>query len=81
MSPTSKYNLVVDRSDALVVKLDEEGDALDSLRLDWQNDAGKDGEPYRSLRSFSNNEEGWYGAYVRVLTPAGSEASPESSPR
>jgi hypothetical protein len=73
VSPTSKYNLVVDRSDALVVKLDEDGSALDSLRLDWQNDAGKDGEPYRSLRSFSNNEEGWYGAYVRVLTPAGSE--------
>ena len=73
VSPTSKYNLVVDRSDSLVVKLDAEGSALNSLRMDWQNDADQGGEPYRSLRSFSNNEEGWYGAYVRVLTPAGSE--------
>lgn len=73
VAPTSKYNLVVDRADSLVVKLDENGDALDSLRLDWQNDAGKSGEPYRSLRSFSNNEAGWYGSYLRILAPADSE--------
>ncbi len=73
VSPTSKYNLVVDRSDSLVVKLDENGDALNSLRLDWDNRAGSAGEPYASLRSFSNNEEGWYGAYLRVLVPEGAE--------
>ncbi len=73
VSPTSKYNLVIDRADSLVVKLDEDGNALNSLRLDWQNDAGKKGELYRSLRSFSNNEDGWYGSYVRVLTPADSD--------
>jgi hypothetical protein len=73
VSPTSKYNLVIDRSDSLVVQLDEEGDALNSLRMDWQNDAGQPGEPYRSLRGFSNNEEGYYGSYVRVLVPDGAE--------
>lgn len=73
MAPTSKYNLVVDRTDSLVVRLDEEGDALNSLRLDWQNDAGKPGEPYRSIREFSVNKEGWYGSYVRVLAPSQSE--------
>ena len=50
MAPTSKYNLVVDRSDSLTVKVDEDGDALNSLRMDWQNRAGERGEPYRSLR-------------------------------
>jgi hypothetical protein len=73
MAPTSKYNLVVDRSDSLVVRLDDAGDALSSLRLDWQNDAGKPGEPYRSLRSFSENPDGWYGSFVRLLAPADSE--------
>jgi hypothetical protein len=73
VAPTSKYNLVVDRSDSLVVKLGEDGAALDSLRLDWQNHAGDDGELYQQLRSFSQNEQGWYGAYVRVLVPTGSE--------
>lgn len=73
MAPTSKYNLVVDRSDSLVVKLSEGGDALDSLRLDWRNDAGKKGEPYQSLREFSNNQDGAYGAYVKVMVPNGSE--------
>jgi hypothetical protein len=72
VAPTSKYNLVVDRADSLVVKLGRDGDAANSLRMDWQNDAGEDGEPYESLRSFSINEEGWYGSYVRVLAPAGS---------
>jgi hypothetical protein len=72
MAPTSKYNLVVDRSDSLVVKVDAEGDAIDSLRLDWQNRAAEAGEPFESLREFSQNREGWYGAYVRVLVPDGS---------
>jgi Protein of unknown function (DUF4012) len=73
MAPTSKYNLVVDRSDSLAVKVGEDGNALNSLRLDWDNRAAERGEPYRSLREFSQNTDGWYGAYVRVLAPDGSE--------
>ena len=73
VSPTSKYNLVVDRADSLVVTIDETGDAVSSLRMDWDNRAGSRGEPYASLREFSNNEDGWYGSYVRVLVPAGAE--------
>jgi hypothetical protein len=73
MAPTSKYNLVVDRSASLVAKIGDEGDALNSLRLDWHNRAGAPGEPYRSLREFSNNQDGWYGAYLRLLVPQGSE--------
>jgi hypothetical protein len=73
VSPTSKYNLVIDRADSLSVQLDGEGSAVNILRMDWQNDAGRPGEPYRSLRGFSNNEEGYYGSYVRVLVPDGAE--------
>jgi hypothetical protein len=73
VAPTSKYNLVVDRSDSLVVRLAEDGAALSSLRLDWRNDAGKRGEPYRALRAFSQNTDGWYGSFVRLLAPADSE--------
>jgi hypothetical protein len=73
VAPTSKYNLVVDRADTLVVRVDEDGDAVNKLRLDWDNRAGEVGEPYDSLREFSINQLGWYGAYVRVLTPADSE--------
>jgi hypothetical protein len=73
MAPTSKYNLVVDREASLVSKIAADGSALDSLRLDWRNDAGEAGEPYASLREFSNNEEGWYGAYLRLLVPQGSD--------
>jgi hypothetical protein len=73
VAPTSKYNLVIERSSSLVVKLDEAGDALSSVRLDWQNDAGRPGEPYVSLREFSFNQEGLYGAYVRLLVPRESE--------
>jgi hypothetical protein len=73
VAPTSKYNLVVDRADSLVVTLARDGDALESLRLDWQNRGGEPGEPYASLRRFSNNPEGWYGSYLRVLVPPRSE--------
>jgi Protein of unknown function (DUF4012) len=70
MAPTSKYNLVVDRSDSVVIDIDEEGDAVSSLRMDWQNHAGEEGEPFASLRRYSVNQEGWYGAYVRVIIPS-----------
>jgi Protein of unknown function (DUF4012) len=73
MAPTSKYNLVVDREASFVAKLDDSGGSLDSLRLDWQNDAGEPGQPYAALRDFSNNEDGWYGAYLRLLVPSGSQ--------
>jgi len=73
VAPTSKYNLVVDRTDSLSVTLDDAGTATNQLRLDWQNNAGEPGEPYASLREFSISEEGWYGAYLRVLTPDGSK--------
>jgi hypothetical protein len=73
VAPTSKYNLVVDRSDSLIVRLDEEGDARSKLSLEWQNKAASDGEPYVSLRDYSNNRQGWYGAYLRVLTPVESQ--------
>ena len=73
VAPTSKYNIAIDRSDSLVVQLDEKGNALNSLRLDWENRAGDEGEPYQTLREASENEDGWYGAYTRILTPAGSE--------
>ena len=73
VAPTSKYNLVVQRKASLVVDLAEDGKAVDSLRLDWQNDAGKRGKQYDFLRRYSNNQDGWYGAYVRTLVPMGSE--------
>lgn len=82
MAPTSKYNLVVDRQGSFVAKLDESGNSLDSLRLDWQNDAAEPGQPFDSLRAFSTNQDGWYGAYLRLLVPAESElvtASGEAS--
>jgi hypothetical protein len=73
VAPTSKYNLVVDRAASMVVKLDDTGDALNSIRLDWDNRADEPGEPFESLRDYSNNEEGWYGAYLRLLVPTESE--------
>ncbi len=73
VAPTSKYNLVIDRSDSLVVKLDSEGNAVNSVRLDWQNDALREGEEFEAIRSFSESEIGWYGGYIRTLVPEGSE--------
>jgi hypothetical protein len=73
VAPTSKYNLAVKRSDALQVQVDPAGDAHVHLRMDWQNYTQKEGEPYASIRSYSTSTAGFYGAYVRVLTPANSE--------
>jgi Protein of unknown function (DUF4012) len=72
VAPTSKYNLVVTRSDALRVTLSADGDAQETLHLAWQNDALAPGEPYASIRSYSTSQDGYYGAYVRVLTPRSS---------
>lgn len=40
--------------------------------MDWQNGSMKPGEPYASIRSYSTSQVGYYGTYVRVLTPAAS---------
>jgi hypothetical protein len=71
VAPSSKYNLVVARASTLDVALGEDGSASSTLRLDWRNDAGKEGEPYEFLRSASINHKGVYGTWVRVLVPAG----------
>jgi hypothetical protein len=73
VAPTSKYNLVVDRSDTLSVRLDDQGNARSQLGLDWLNRAGDEGEPYETLRAYSISDEGWYGSYLRVLTPEDSK--------
>jgi Protein of unknown function (DUF4012) len=68
-APASKYNLIVTRSTDLHVQIDQYGNATSTLHLAWQNDSGKSGEPYASLRSYSTGDGGIYGDYVRVLTP------------
>jgi Protein of unknown function (DUF4012) len=73
VAPTSKYNLVVHRSTQLGVTIAPDGTVADALALSWQNDAGRDGEPYMTLRAYSTSRDGLYGAYVRVLVPAGSQ--------
>jgi hypothetical protein len=73
VAPTSKYNLVVHRSTELDVALDPSGSATDVLRLRWQNDSGKEGEPYASIRAWSTSSAGVYGAYLRVLVPTDTE--------
>jgi hypothetical protein len=70
VSPTSKFNLVVSRRDALAVSLDATGQATSDLSLAWQNDSMLPGEPYQSIRSYSTSTVGQYGAFVKVLTPA-----------
>jgi hypothetical protein len=69
VAPASKYSLVVTRSTDLDVQIDQYGNALNTLKLNWQNDSAKAGEPYASLRSYSTSTTGFYGAYVRVLAP------------
>jgi hypothetical protein len=73
VAPTSKYNLVVERRSLLNVELGPEGRAVSTLRLDWQNDAGKEGDPYDFLRTASTSQEGMYGDWLRVLLPADAE--------
>ena len=73
VAPTSKYNLVVQRRDALAVAIAPNGDATSALRLDWQDNAMDPGPINEFLRSYSTSSVGIYGAYVRVYTPAPSE--------
>jgi hypothetical protein len=78
VEPSSKYNLVVDRTDDLSVQLDSSGNASSQLQMTWQNNAMDDGEPYQSLRAYSTNQVGLYGDYVRVLTPGSATLSSAS---
>jgi hypothetical protein len=73
VAPSGKLNLVVDRATTLDVALDDAGSATSSLRLDWRNDAGREGEPYAFLRGASLSPEGIYGTWTRVLVPATAE--------
>jgi hypothetical protein len=73
VSPPSKYNLVVDRTDELTVSLGADGAANSTLALHWRNNALTPGEPYASLRSYSASQAGLYGTYVRVFAPAGAQ--------
>jgi hypothetical protein len=70
VAPSSKYNLVVQRASDLDVAVSADGSATSTLRLDWRNDAAKQGEPYDFLRSASINQKGVYGTWLRVLVPA-----------
>jgi hypothetical protein len=68
VAPPSKYNLVVKRADVLSVVLGADGTADETLRLLWENDAMKAGEPYASIREYSTSHDGLYGTYTRVVT-------------
>lgn len=72
-APASKYNLVVTRSTDLDIRLDTDGNARTALTLTYHNDAGREGEPYASLRAWSTNPDGVLATYVRVLTPRATE--------
>jgi len=70
VEPPSKYNLVVERADTINVALDSAGMASDSIAMRWQNFAMSPGQAFDLIRSYSTNQAGLYGAYVRLLTPA-----------
>ena len=73
VAPSGKLNLVVDRATTLDVALGDDGAATSSLRLDWRNDAGREGQPYDFLRAASLSPEGIYGVWARVLVRADAE--------
>lgn len=73
-SPASKYSLVVTRSTFLNVQLDDAGNSRNTVRIDWQNDAGKLGPRYQALRDYAANKGNpIYGVWARVLAPGNSE--------
>ena len=69
VEPPSKYNLVVQRADTISVALDAAGTASDSIAMNWQDSGMAQGQAFDLIRSYSTNQAGLYGAYVRVLTP------------
>ncbi len=68
VAPPSKYNLVVKRADVLNVVLGADGSADETLRLLWENDSMRPGEPYATIRADSTSPDGLYGTYARVVT-------------
>jgi hypothetical protein len=73
VEPPSKYNLVVARNDRIDVALDAQGNASDTLLLNWQNFSARPDPFYELIRQYSTSPAGLYGAYVRLLTPSSSQ--------
>lgn len=69
VTPSSKLSPVVPRSTDLTVELDPSGTAAHRLRLEWQNQADRSGDPYETLRAASDSAAGQYGVLTRVLAP------------
>jgi hypothetical protein len=67
VAPTSKYNLVTHRTQALAVQIDDVGNADDTLTLNWDNRA--DQPEASALRALPyTGTDGMLGNYLRVLT-------------
>jgi hypothetical protein len=73
VEPPSKYNLVVSRNDRIDVALDSQGNASNTIALNWQNFSARPGPFYDLIRQYSTSPAGLYGAYVRLLTPSSSQ--------
>ena len=70
VAPTSKYNLVTQRSQFLDVQIDAVGDAHDTLELRWRNDAmGPVGAQIRSWPNTGTSTNGVMGDWAQVLVP------------
>ncbi len=69
VDPPSKYNLLVKRTTNLDVQIDRYGNAVNTLKLTWQNDAGENTDIATALRSYSMSPLGIYGTYTRVIAP------------
>ncbi len=68
VAPTSKLNAVTTRSLDLQVQIDEYGNAVDHLRIQWANEIESDaGSPYRALPIVGDLRI--LGMYFRLLVP------------
>ncbi len=67
VAPASKGNLVTVRSQSLDVQIDAVGDAHDTLRLSWNNDAL--GPLGAQVRSWGTSTNGVMGNWAQVLVP------------
>lgn len=68
VAPTSKLNAVTTRSLDLAVQIDEYGNALDRLTVEWRNRIESDeGAPYRDLPIVGKARN--LGMYFRLLVP------------